>query len=275
MNTWAQTQAQFQIPITVTNGPDSRTLYIGINGDGPGGVIQDNTIGVDYEGTFGDYQELVAPPPPPAPYDFDTRIITIPGRVSTFPTGLGGGVFKDFRGFESASQVDSFRILIQGDAIDVQPTVITWPANLAQYASQMVIKPQSGSEWEPVDMLANSQATIPAGILQKNIIIIKTGALTSVQQIDDVIPVSHSLHQNYPNPFNPATEIRFSVPERSRVGLGVYNMLGQRVSMLVDETLEAGNYTVRFDASGLSSGMYFYRLEAGGFTEERKMLLLK
>jgi hypothetical protein len=172
---FGQSSAQFQIPLTVTNGSNTQVLTIGVSGDGDGGIIQDNTIGVDFDLSFGPYQELVAPPVPPQPYDFDARILTIPGRTPTFPNGLGGGVYKDFRGFFGTTQVDSFRVNFTGDAIDLASTTISWPATLGNYGTAWLIRPLSGSEWVPVDMLTASSVVIPAGVLQKNVLIIKTG----------------------------------------------------------------------------------------------------
>lgn len=92
---------------------------------------------------------------------------------------------------------------------------------------------------------------------------------------DENIPTVFALHQNYPNPFNPSTVIRYSVPVASRVMLEVYNILGQEVATLVDGVVGPGNYTVNFDATGLTSGVYFYRLRAGNFLETRKLVLLR
>ncbi|PTM09772.1 MAG: hypothetical protein DA443_07890 [Bacteroidetes bacterium] len=89
------------------------------------------------------------------------------------------------------------------------------------------------------------------------------------------IPDVFSLDQNYPNPFNPSTTIRFGVPEVSDVKLEVFNMLGQKVATLVNESKDAGFYNVAFDASSLSSGMYIYRLQSGSFVETRKLMLIK
>jgi hypothetical protein len=89
------------------------------------------------------------------------------------------------------------------------------------------------------------------------------------------IPQVFRLHANYPNPFNPETTIRFDVKERARVRLQVFNLLGQAVETLVDEVLAPGTYQAVFDARGLPTGSYFYRLEAGGFSETKPMVLLK
>ncbi|GEM_PF-6571299 len=88
-------------------------------------------------------------------------------------------------------------------------------------------------------------------------------------------PSSFRLKQNYPNPFNPATEISYRLPANRHVVLKVYDMLGRPVKTLVNKNQEAGNYTVRFNAGGLTSGMYLYRLKAGDYEQIRKMILIK
>jgi len=89
------------------------------------------------------------------------------------------------------------------------------------------------------------------------------------------LPESMTLHQNYPNPFNPATQIRFDLAEPGQVTLTVYDMLGQRVATLADNPMSAGQHEVTFDATGLSSGIYLYRLSSGNQTLTRSMLLIK
>lgn len=88
-------------------------------------------------------------------------------------------------------------------------------------------------------------------------------------------PTEFSLEQNYPNPFNPETKINFSLPVSGNVKLSVYNLLGQEVATLVNGFKQAGSHTVNFEAKGLQSGMYFYKLETASFTQTRKMTLLK
>jgi hypothetical protein len=88
-------------------------------------------------------------------------------------------------------------------------------------------------------------------------------------------PSAFALSQNYPNPFNPSTVIRYSVPQTSEVTIRVYDMLGRVVTTLVNERKAEGVYELPFNVQGLASGTYFYRLQAGTFSETKKMLLLK
>ena len=97
-----------------------------------------------------------------------------------------------------------------------------------------------------------------------------------IEQISKQAPASFALDQNYPNPFNPSTTISFALQTSGRVSLKIYNVLGQQVAVLVDAVKSAGIYKITFDASALSSGVYFYRLTTGaGISEAKKMVLMK
>lgn len=102
-----------------------------------------------------------------------------------------------------------------------------------------------------------------------------TSPITDVPQTGGVVPLSFSLEQNYPNPFNPRTIIEFSVPQSGDVHLGVFNVLGQEVASLVSEYVQPGKHQASWDATGVGSGVYFYRLQAGGFVQSRRLVLLK
>jgi hypothetical protein len=102
------------------------------------------------------------------------------------------------------------------------------------------------------------------------------GIVTSVEITrEPEIPAVYALAQNYPNPFNPTTVIQYSVPAAGLVSLKIYNVLGQEVRALVNEQQAPGTYRVSFDARGLASGLYFYRITAGSFVDIKKMMLLK
>lgn len=89
------------------------------------------------------------------------------------------------------------------------------------------------------------------------------------------IPQAFSISQNYPNPFNPVTKIKYSIPQRSFVAIKIYDVLGKEVTTLVNEEKQSGNHEVEFNASNFSSGVYFYRMQAGDFTDTKKILLMK
>lgn len=101
------------------------------------------------------------------------------------------------------------------------------------------------------------------------------GTLSVTEKKTEVMPSAYSLDQNYPNPFNPSTTIGFSLPHSGNVTLKVYNLVGQEVATLSNGYKTAGQYNVSFNASHLSSGVYFYRLEAGSYNVVKKMLLVK
>ncbi|MBW7886890.1 MAG: T9SS type A sorting domain-containing protein, partial [Bacteroidetes bacterium] len=101
------------------------------------------------------------------------------------------------------------------------------------------------------------------------------GTTTGIAERKNTLPAEFSLSQNYPNPFNPATVISYQVPEAGKVTLTVFDMLGREVNVLVNAEQAPGSYSVPFDASQLSSGIYLYQIKAGNFVQTKKMLLLK
>jgi hypothetical protein len=117
--------------------------------------------------------------------------------------------------------------------------------------------------------------TIPPNTfsISSNVVLGTTG--TMGVDAGSTTPYTFALEQSYPNPFNPTTTIRYSIPQQVHVVLKVYNVLGKEVLTLVDEMQSGGEKSVRFDASGLASGLYFYRLQAGSFADIKRALLLK
>lgn len=99
--------------------------------------------------------------------------------------------------------------------------------------------------------------------------------ILGISLISNQIPKSYKLSQNYPNPFNPSTIIKYDLPKEGMVKIVVYDAIGREVKTLVNEEQNAGSYKVEFDGSNLPSGIYFYKLQAGDFTETKKMLLIK
>jgi hypothetical protein len=99
--------------------------------------------------------------------------------------------------------------------------------------------------------------------------------VTSVEDQSNEFPSQFVLEQNYPNPFNPTTTIQFQIPNSSFVNIIVYDLLGNEIATLVNADKSPGTYETVFNASNLSSGMYFYKVQAGSFVEIKKMILLK
>jgi photosystem II stability/assembly factor-like uncharacterized protein len=137
-----------------------------------------------------------------------------------------------------------------------------------------------GLSWNQIDILPHGPAVFTySGVgwsdgANDSVYKWDSGVFTSVKEVNKIVD-SYNLEQNYPNPFNPSTTIRFQVPNSSFVNLKVYDVLGKEVATLVNGEKPAGSYEVEFNAVGLPSEVYFYRIQAGNFVEMKKMLLLK
>jgi len=118
--------------------------------------------------------------------------------------------------------------------------------------------------------LATNPTTLPCKVYRRPV-----SEVIGVNNISTEIPDEFELYQNYPNPFNPSTTIEYSISKESPVSIVVYDVTGREIEMLVNEVKRAGNYTVQFNASLLSSGIYFYKITAGNFTQTKKMVLIK
>ena len=125
--------------------------------------------------------------------------------------------------------------------------------------------------------------TVNSNLKSGEEIIISDSRIQKLMVAGESMPSKYSLEQNYPNPFNPSTTIRYSIPnvienqakQTQLVTLKVFDILGNEVATLVNEEKPAGSYEVKFDAAGLSSGIYFYKLQAGSLVENKKMILMK
>lgn len=200
-------------------------------------------------------------------------------------------------------QVDGIRIgLAWSDAVPVELTsftasvsnnavVLNW-ATATEINNQgfNVERKSSNSSWQKIGYVQGNGTTTEAqkysftdaglttGKYQyrlKQIDFDGTSEYSKVVEVDFAAPVAYGLSQNYPNPFNPSTKIQFSVPQSGKVVIKLYNMLGQELKTLLNETREAGIHTIDFNASQLHSGVYFYKIEAGSFSSIKKMTLIK
>lgn len=138
--------------------------------------------------------------------------------------------------------------------------------------------PGCGSPWiryiraDFILTFINLGLKVPAGLIPPDIINI---AYRYRQQTEPTVPETFTLYQNYPNPFNPYTEIGFDLPHSTDVKLEIYNIMGQKVATLVDQSLSAGHHSFQWDASNQASGVYFYKITTGDIVETKKMVLLK
>lgn len=143
------------------------------------------------------------------------------------------------------------------DSTQLQPRQGFWSGDCARTILQLV------------DITISPSVTNPTPVER-----IQCGSTTGISSNNEVAS-EFSLEQNYPNPFNPSTVIKFSVPENSVVSLTVFDASGREVANLVSGFMNKGIYSYDFNASGLSSGVYFYKLKAEGFEQTKKMLLVK
>jgi len=173
-----------------------------------------------------------------------------------------------------------FIVLLGQMELFAQNTKVTWSTFSIGYAelksSNMVMKSVIGQPFVGTARTANNE--VKSGFLTDTLF--RRVPLAVNER--EVLPTKFALEQNYPNPFNPSTKLKYQLPVDSRVTLKVYNVLGQVVATLADETQSAGYKTVEWNASNVASGVYFYKLETVGtsdhdksFTQVKKMLLLK
>ena len=154
---------------------------------------------------------------------------------------------------------------------------------------RIVVSKWDGSEWSAIpgvletsstSNISTAEITIWMGaptvcfVEDKKVKVLTLSTTPGITE-SDIINYKYSLIQNYPNPFNPITRIKFQIPELSFVTLRIYDVLGNELNTIVNEERPAGNYEIEYDATGLPSGIYFYRLQAGSFIETKKMVLIK
>ena len=130
------------------------------------------------------------------------------------------------------------------------------------------------SEGEVLTLIFEGNADI--NLSTANVRNILNGAMkVEIAGLEGLVPDEFALMQNYPNPFNPSTTINYSLPTQAMVEISIFNALGENVATLVNEIKEAGKHTVEFNATGYSSGIYFYQIKANDFISVKKMILMK
>jgi hypothetical protein len=125
------------------------------------------------------------------------------------------------------------------------------------------------------DLTKSGNSVTAFAVSNTGVVLKLTDNITDINEYSAEIPSRYYLSQNFPNPFNPVTQINYSVSEPGVVQISVYNVLGERISDLVNEYKKSGNYSVIFDSDKLSGGVYFYSMNTNGFLETKKMILTK
>ncbi len=178
--------------------------------------------------------------------------------------------------------VDSVRVQNTGSSNLVIDSVISSQAFLSASPFAATLAPDS-TAWFYVQFYADTVAGSQSGAVlfyhngasSPDSVTVLGEVITGIDSRNSKIAQKFNLHQNYPNPFNPVTTIKFELPQREYVALKVYNALGQEVATLIDGVKAAGSYKAIFDGARFSSGVYYYKITAGNFSSDGKMLLLK
>ena len=242
-------------------------------------------FGEDSSATFGQDVQLLeeislAPPPSGSWY----RWLKLQSRGTT--QGYSYLEYNDMHPYPPTPEKrDSFRLAFTPDS-DYFDITLKWPNGVylsARWDRLIMWFKNNGGGLLPdsLDMMLQDSIVIPKPHPNVNnipsVYIFAYGpkAVDTDVRSELLTPMLFQLSQNYPNPFNPETEIRYVVLEYSHVTLKVYDVLGREVQTLVDHNESPGEKSVRFDGSGLTNGVYFYKLSAGRYSHVRKMLLMK
>jgi photosystem II stability/assembly factor-like uncharacterized protein len=164
----------------------------------------------------------------------------------------------------------SFPALDTGTAVGGNGTII----HTSNSGTSWVIQTSGTNQILNAVSFANTNLGIAAGN-SGTILRTTNGGLSGIHVISNNVPKSLSLSQNYPNPFNPNTKIKFDIAKQDNVKLSLYNVLGKEVAVLIDNQMNPGTYEIDWNAVNISSGVYFYKMTAGNFTEIHRMVLMK
>jgi hypothetical protein len=198
-----------------------------------------------------------------------------PSFNGTDPGCGGSGCHTSQSGIVSAEVLSNMqvRITLSGTTSNVAGELVDAGGN--------VVAVNNGTSSNPFTLTAPSAGTytVNAGYKNPSRDWGTTSAVVNVTGVDenliDLSPNSFKLYANYPNPFNPSTKIRYAIPVAAFTVLKVYSITGKEVATLINEEKTPGVYEVNFNAANLSSGIYFYKLQAGSFTDVKEMVLMK
>ncbi len=220
--------------------------------------------------------------------DFKIELDTISSAVSAFMVSSPYPVLRNGLNANSVAVSRAFSVSLSGDTAGSHRMSIRYTDHDLNPGSGFLVNEMSlafyrwdetGRSWgelaSDIDSVANQVTALIYG--SGVYALFSSDIVTDIAGNDALanLPNQFELSQNYPNPFNPTTEISFRLPHRTSVRLEIYNLLGQRVVTLVDGVYPVGLHTITWDGSESASGLYFYKLTAGEYSESRKMILMK
>jgi len=250
--------------------------YFFVSGSGPQGLFKTTDGGITWSETH--YPPVVAGNPPYAEVIrfYDERVgLVIPGKSLVYRTVDGGTTWELFASPHTGGGSDI-------EFIPGNPAKV-WMTDWSNNYSKLYFSTDTGKTWTAQPSVAGGRDIIFLNdkygwLLGDNGVLYRTTTGGLVGVVDRGVPAkpgTFSLRQNYPNPFNPRTTIELSISRSGYVTLRIFNLLGVEVATVLARELIAGTYKVHWDAAGLPSGAYFYRLTAGSLVDTKKMLLMK
>jgi 1,4-alpha-glucan branching enzyme len=231
-------------------------------------IYSGEEAGLDHRLLFFDKDQIIWQPHPFA--DIYSKLFNLKKANKALWNGVDGGllqritttnnpsIFAFLRQKEDSRVLEIFNLTDQEKTFTLQGSF--YAGNYREVFSN-----------DSVYFYENTQMTLPAWGYR----LYEVGSGIIIYQEDEITMNSFTLSQNYPNPFNPTTKIKYSIPQSANVSIKVYNTLGSEMATLVDEFIPAGDYEITINAKNLSSGIYFYRIVSGAYSETKKMILLK
>ncbi|MBK8552270.1 MAG: T9SS type A sorting domain-containing protein [Ignavibacteria bacterium] len=205
--------------------------------------------------------------------------------LSTIGNNIFAGTYYSNNGFYLSTNSG-----VNWTAVPTFQTILSFEVSgtnlfAGNFSAGVYLSTDNGSSWLNKNQGFPSSITINKLLIANNYIFAASQGksvwrrfytdIIGIKNIGTEIPAKYSLSQNYPNPFNPVTNLEFGISKLGFVTLKIYDLLGKEVATLVNEKLNPGTYRVEFDAGTLTSGVYFYRLTSGDFTDTKRMLLIK
>ncbi len=248
---FTQIQPQIQVPLKISDMVQTRVLKLGIDPSASDSI--DAQLGE--EGL------------PPWPFGLEARFVLPIGNFSGFES------YQDYRnGSAPYTGLKEHRLKYQKGQTDTLKILYDLPPEIT-----IDVQDLFGGIVVNTRFFGNGSFIIPNpdALNQLKLLVNYNNAPSDIKLESNIVPNNISLKQNYPNPFNPNTKISFSIKEHSNVSLEVFDLLGRVITIIVDDELQSGSYSVDFNASQFPSGVYFYRLSVNGNIISKKMILEK